>query len=407
MRFFRLSLLTTFITTTVFSHAALAAAFQLYELGTPIIGTAGVGQAAVAEDASTAYFNPAGMALLKTSNVMVGSQLLLSYANFSRNTSATTILGNNGGNAAGLTPGVDLYYAYSYSPNLKFGISLTSPYGGMLNYNDGWVGRFVVQGVTFYTLNLNPSIAYRINDKVSIGGGLSLEYMNLQETVALPIPITPLVDGQAKVNLDSWAPGFNLGVMFTPRESTKIGIAYRSKITHDLHGSTTFLRITSTPNTSSQMVMPQNIIMSLAQDIKQFTLLGEVGWANWATMRDTTLTVDGFSAVTPRDWNNTYRIGLGGQYKINPLFLVQAGASFDSSPTNSSHRLPDLPMDRQVRLGIGLMYTLIKQVTLGASYEYMNLGHANINNFSSNGALVGSYSRNYANTMQISLNVET
>lgn len=403
MRHFRLSLLTTLIGTFVLSNAVFAAAFQLYELGTPIVGTAAVGQAAVAEDASISYFNPAGMELLQRSQFMLGSQLLLPYTNFSKN-SSTTISGNNGGNAAALTPGMNLYYVYSYSPRLKLGISFTSPYGGSLSYNDGWVGRYVVQDATFYTINLNPSIAYRFNDWAAVGVGASLEYMNLQETVALPI--IKLIDGQAKISVANYAPGFNLGVMFTPYQSTKIGVAYRSQVNHHLHGNTTFLRINANPTTSTRMVMPQNAILSLAQDFNQFTLLGELGWSNWSSMHDTILTVANFSAVTPLNWNNTYRVGMGLQYRFDPCFLIQAGASYDSSPTSSSHRLPDLPMDRQIRVGAGVIYKIIQHVALGASYEYWNLGNANINNASSDGVLSGSYSRNYANTFQVSMNVE-
>ncbi len=339
MKRFRLSLLCGLIcTTSFFSHTSFAAAFQLYELGTPIIGTAGVGQAAVAEDASTAYFNPAGMGLLKTSQFMLSGQMLVSYVNFSQDKAATTIRGDNGGNAGLLTPGMDLYYVYSHSPKLKLGVSVAAPYGGSLNYTDGWVGRFVVQDVTFYAVDLNPSIAYRINRCLSIGAGATLEYINLQQTVALPI--TRFIDGQAKISVANFAPGFNLGAMFTPYESTKIGIAFRSQIVHKLHGNTTFLRINANPNTSTKMVMPPNVILSLSQDVtNHLTLLGELGWAKWSSMRDSILTVANFSSFTPLDWHNTYRVGLAGQYKFNPCFLFQMGASYDSSPTSSSRRI--------------------------------------------------------------------
>jgi long-chain fatty acid transport protein len=403
MRHHRLLLLTFFLSSTFFSNAANAAAFQLYELGTPIVGTAGVGQAVITDDASTAYLNPAGMAFLPTSEYMLGSQIILPYVNFSKN-SSTTISGDNGGNAGILVPGMSMYFAQSYSPSLKFGISLTSPYGGSVNYNDGWVGRYVVQDATFYTINVNPSVAYRFNDCFAVGAGVSLEYMNLHQTTALPV--IPIVDGQVNVKADDFAPGFNLGVMFTPHPSTKMGVAYRSQITHNLHGGATFLKINATPNVSTKMVMPQNVIASIAQDLSnRFTLLAELGWSHWSSMQDTILTVQNFSAITPRNWNDTYRIGLGGQFKVTPNLILQAGASYDSSPANSTDRLPDLPMDRQIRVGAGVIYSIKKAVKLSFSYEYWNLGNAAINDTSSNGTLSGSYSRNYTNTVQASINV--
>jgi long-chain fatty acid transport protein len=123
-------------------------------------------------------------------------------------------------------------------------------------------------------------------------------------------------------------------------------------------------------------------------------------------MKNTVLDVSSYSLTVPLEWNNTYRIGLGGQYHVTPAFLVQAGGSFDSSPTNASHRLPNLPMDRQIRLGLGVVYDVIKAAQLGFSYEYLNLGNANVNHNTPIGNLVGSYSRNYANVFQISANVD-
>lgn len=405
MKRLRLSLLFSLLCFSTYSTNATAAAFQLYELGTPIIGTAGVGQA-VTNDASSAYFNPASMTLLPDTQFMLGSQMLLPYFNFSKDDS-TTIHGNNGGNAGSLIPGMSLYYAYSLAPNIKLGVSVTSPFGGEMTYEDRWVGRFYVQQVTFYTINLNPSIAWQINDWAAIGAGVSAEYLNLQETVALPIPVITLIEGQAKVSLANIAPGFNIGLLFTPYKSTQIGIAYRSQIVHHLSGSTTISGFSANPSTTTKLVNPSELIISARQGIgSRFKLLAEAGWANWSTMRDAILTVDGYSATIPQNWGNTFRVGLGGQFQATCNLLLQLGASFDSSPTVSSKRLPDLPMDKQLRIGGGLIYRIIQPVALGVSYEYINFGRASINNTSSNGVISGYYSRNYADVLQISLNVD-
>ncbi len=374
MKCIRLFCLTSSISLYLFTQAAFPAAFQFYELGTPIIGTAGVGQAAIAEDASTSNFNPAGKTQLQESQFMLGSQVVFPYTHFSIG-SQNTISGNNGGNAASLTPGADFYYIYSVTPTFKFGVSLTTPYAGVLNYNDGWVGRYIVQGTDFYTLNLNPAIAYNINHYVSIGAGVSIEYANLNQTVALPL--LPAIDGQANVKASHFSPGFNLGVLFTPTENTKVGIAYRSQISHSL----------------DQIVTPH------------FTLLGEVGWSNWSSMQNSVVKIDGYSTTTVLNWNNTYRLGLGGQYRATPAIILQAGIGYDSSPTTSSRRTPDLPMDRQMRIGAGIIYAVMQAIKLGFSYEYINFGHANINNMSTNGMLGGAYSTNYANVFQASINV--
>jgi long-chain fatty acid transport protein len=409
MRYSRLASLCTLLSPLFFCQTAFAAAFQFYELGTPSDGTAGVGQA-VLSDASTAYFNPAGMARLSSSQYMLGAQAILPYINFSKST-RTTIAGDNGGNAGTLTPGLDLYYVYSFSPKWKFGVSFTAPYGGSLNYNDGWVGRYSVQYLMFYALNLNPAISYTINDWAAVGAGASVEYAYLQQTIALPLPVgvpfRHLIDGQVNLKTYSFAPGVNVGVYLTPTASTKIGVTYRSRITHHLRGTITFLRLGVTPSATTSMVMPQNVIVSASQDVtNQFTLLGEAGWAAWSSMKDTVVNVAGFSATTPLNWHDTYRVGVAGQYKPLSELVLQAGASFDSSPTSSSLRTTNLPMDNQLRLGAGLTYALRPSAKIGFSYEYIYFGNANINNNSTNGMLVGSYSRNYANVVQASINVD-
>lgn len=402
MKCHRLSLI---LVGTFCSSLSYAAAFQSYELGTPIIGTAGVGQAAIASDASTAYFNPAGMAALLSSEVMLGSNIIVTNEHFQKNEN-NTITGNNGGNAGALIPGVGGYFVYSYSPALKFGLSLTSPYGGMLNYNIHWVGRYNVQQLTMLTMNLNPSVAYQVNPWISIGGGLAIEYAYLNQSLALRI--IPEIDGQANIKVDNTAPGFNLGVLLTPYQATKIGIAYRSQIVHHLSGDIDFLNFSITPNASTKMVMPSNVIASLAQRLtNQFTVLGDLGWSNWSSMRNTIVHVAGYSATTPQHWHDTYRLGLGGQYEFtsHPL-IVQAGVSYDSSPTSSTRRLPDLPMDRQIRVGAGIEYALVRAVMLGVSYEYINFGNASIDNVSRAGVLSGKYPTNFANVFQLSLNVQ-
>jgi len=395
----------------LFTQSTYAAAFQFYELGAPSNGTANVGQAAIASDASTAYFNPAGMAHLPDSEFMLGAQSILTYTNFSPN-STNTITGGNGGNAGGLIPGSDAYFVYNYSPQLKVGASLTTPYGGSLNYNNFWVGRYYVQQMQFYTLNLNPAIAYQVNPWLAVGAGLAIEYANLYQTVAIPIGVLlgglglGGFDGQATVKADNTSPGFNLGVLMTPQDSTRIGVAYRSQIVHNLRGNVSFINIGITPEASTRLVMPANIIASLSQALThQFTFLAELGWANWSTMTDSIIDVEGLEVVNRMNWHDTYRVGLGGQYQWNTALQVQAGASYDSSPTNSNRRLPDLPMDRQFRFGLGINYALLRAVHLGLSYEYINLGPASIYNVSDNGVFSGSYARDYANVVQVSLNV--
>jgi long-chain fatty acid transport protein len=384
-----------------------AAAFQLYELGTPIMGTAAVGQAAAITDASTAYFNPAAMTLLPTSEFMLGGQLIVPQIHFQAN-SANTIAGNNGGGAGLLATGIGTFYVRKFSPNLYLGASFSLPAVGVLDYNDGWVGRYAVQNVSFLAMGFNPVIAYKVNDNFSIGGGVTIYYSQLDETIAIPFP-PPLADGQIEADsLNDVATQFNMGFLITlPKSQTRIGVAYRSKVTFNLQGTTRFLRLPVTPTISSQIILPHNVIVSLYQPItNKFAIVADGGWAKWSDMQSTPIQIGGLVSVAiPRNWKNTWRAGIGGQYYLTHALMVQSGVSFDSSPTNAMFRLPDLPMDKQLRIATGLVLHVNDKISLASSYEYADFGKAAINDVRAfPGTLAGNYSVNRNHFIQISIN---
>lgn len=388
---------------------AFAAAFQLYELGSPIIGTAGVGQAAGTGDASTAYFNPAGMTELSHSELMLGAQTAVPKIEFDVG-SSNTISGNNGGSAGLLSPGYSTFLAYKYSPQLYFGAVVGVPAVGILDYSDGWVGRYVVQNLNFIALGFNPSVAYKVNDWLSVGGGFTVYYAKLDQTLAIPLP-GAIPDGQIEADsLDDLATQFNMGVLVKiPSSKTTIGLAYRSETTFNLKGSTRFLRLAAMPSLASQIKLPQNVIVSISQPVSEkITLLAEGGWANWSVMKATPLQIGGLPGFAiPRNWKDTWRAGLGGQYQVTPALMLQAGISYDSSPTEARFRLPDLPMDEQIRLGTGIVYQVNDIFSVAGSYEYLNLGKAAINNRQTfPGNLVGEYSKNRMQFLQISINAK-
>lgn len=385
-------------------NSAYAGGFQSFEFGTPTLGRAAVGQSVV-EDASASYLNSAAMSQIECSEVMLGSELVITKSRF-RPSSLNTFSGNEGGNAGMILPGLGIFSVFSVSPDLKLGLSLASPFAGGLNYNNGWVGRYFVQTTSLLTLDLNPSFSYAINDWLSFGAGAIIEYAKLNQTIGIPaLSSTLLLDGQADLRLQHYAPGFNLGLLFTPSCDTKIGIAYRSHINHTLKGNTTFLNLGFTPISSAVLKLPQGIIASLSQNItKDLTALAELGWTNWQVFKSTIVTIQNITLTIPRKWKDTYRFGLGLQQKLNSHFLLQLGASYDTSPTNSVDRLPDLPMDKQLRLGTGIIYTSCDAVTLSLNYEYLKFGKAKIHKVTRLGTLSGHYPKNFGHFLGLSIN---
>jgi long-chain fatty acid transport protein len=153
---------------------AVAGGLGLYEVGSPDLGTASAGRAALAADASTAWGNPAGMTRLDGAHVLFGLQPIIVTSEFDPG-SQTTTPGTDGGNAGGFVPAGGLYGVYSILPELKVGASLNSYVGGSLNYDDDWVGRYYTTEAEILTFNLNPVIAYRVLPWLSLGAGFSVQ----------------------------------------------------------------------------------------------------------------------------------------------------------------------------------------------------------------------------------------
>ncbi len=157
---------------------SIAGGLYINEFGTPSMGTAGAGANAVASDASTSFHNPAGMTRIKGKEVMGTGGLLYATVKFDAD-SDTPISGGNGGDAGGPAPIVGGFYVHSLSDKWKLGANLITITGAVLDYDDDWTGRYLNTDVTLLTVTFFPSLAYRVNDWLSLGGGPQIMYADL------------------------------------------------------------------------------------------------------------------------------------------------------------------------------------------------------------------------------------
>ncbi|HYL18911.1 MAG TPA: outer membrane protein transport protein, partial [Burkholderiales bacterium] len=165
---------------------ASAAGFALIEQSPSQVGNAFAGGAASAEDASTIYFNPAGMTQLSGKQIVVGVHGIKPSAEFNNSGShlnapltAFPLTGGTGGDAGSWAAVPNVYASWQLSPQWFIGLGINSPFGLSTDYDSNWVGRY--QGITsdLMTVNINPSIAYKINDKISVGAGVSAQYIDV------------------------------------------------------------------------------------------------------------------------------------------------------------------------------------------------------------------------------------
>ena len=359
-----------------------------YEVGTPNVAEAYAGQAAVARDASTAFLNPAGMTRLKGTHMLMGSEIALLSSGFTPD-GFNTVKGVPGWRVGGpmFIPGG--YFVGGKGDKLRFGFSFNSPFAIKVDYEPTWVGRYLTSYVSFVTLEARPSVAYRVNNWLSLGFALSMTRGALRHKQAVANILDPgFSDGLVDVNLHDWGVGTNYSVLLEPSGRTRIGMTYRSQIKLKLEGKVSVSNIgpnlgaylASAPRSDTHFYLPQGANVSLYHEVSgKLALLADAGYTNWSVFgRTETKAANGAVLVTDRNWRDTFRVGLGMRCKLSDRATFQAGTSYDTSPVCHWNRTPDAPMDRELRYATGMLYNWKPTVTLGMAFEYKDMGPARI-----------------------------
>ncbi len=373
------------ITTT-----ALAGGLYLSEFGTPSMGTAGAGSQAVASDASTAWHTPAGMTRLKGKQLMLSGGALLATVKFDKD-SDTPIDGGNGGEAGSAAPVLGQFYAHSLTDRLKLGASIMTITGTVLDYNDDWTGRYLNIETKLLTVTFNPTLAYRVTDWLSIGGGPQIMYADFEIKAKAP---PPNGTGEVKIDGDDLAYGYNVSGLFELSEKTRFGIYYQSEIEPEFSGDLKFKGQASSANTSTdtEITLAQFIRTSIYHELNdRWALLGTVGWEDWSAFDNINITTSQGTQRVPRNWDDTYKFSAGVHFRPVDQWLLQLGFSYDTSPVDADDRAPDMPIDRQIRYATGVQYQWSEDVSLGGQFVYADYGDARIRN----DLLKGDYERNH------------
>ena len=378
---------------TLSMTTAQAAGLWLYEQGTPDVGTANAGMAARAEDAATAFANPAGMTRLKESQAMVGIQPI--YGDFKFDTDASTFGGGDGGNAVGWVPSGGLFYVHSLSSDLKLGISAGSYLGLGVDFDDDWAGRYYVTKSELITAFTKASVGYRINDWLSVGAAAGLVYGKLDYEAAINNVLDARPDGRLKFDDKDTTGNYNLGLLIEPRAGTRIGLTYITKVDLEFRDDNKFtgtgpllnaaLQLTGLQGSTSQLdyTLPKQLMLSGYHELSDdLAIMANIGWQNWSEFGQVGVSLGGPNArslETDANFSDTWHYALGTLYRLDSVWAVSAGFAYDSSPVSNADRTIAMALDRQYRYAVGLQYILRSNLTLGAAYEYMDAGDAPVN----------------------------
>lgn len=367
------------------SQSVHASGLQLIEQSASGLGNAFAGQAAAAENASTVFFNPSGMTYLpgrQISGTLHGIHPGIKFSDNGGSRSPAGIAapggGGNGGDAGGWNWIPNLSLTWQLTPRLWAGIGISAPFGLKTHYDADFIGRFQSRKAEVMTIDVNPSVAYKLNDVVSLGAGVSYQ----RAKVAIERSFFAGVELPQTVALDDHAWGWNIGAMFNLGPATRLGLSYRSAIDYTLGGTVAIAGVGSA-GAAAEFSLPATTSVGLFHQINdRWQLLGDVTWTQWSKLQNAhlILTSNGLGAMPAGavvdtldfQFRNSYRAGLGVNYQWSSDLTLRFGVAYDKTPVpDSTHRLPLLPDSSRKWTAIGAKYQLSRAGVLDVGYAHL------------------------------------
>jgi len=380
------------------ASGAVAGGFAIGTQSGSGTGNAFAGGAAAADDASVAWFNPALMTLLPGKQVAAALHVLKPSFKYSDRGSTGAFMsppasssdGDDGGDWAYVP---NAFFTMAINPRWSFGLALNVPFGLKTEYDTPWRGQLTAIKSEIKSVNLNPSVAYKVSDTVSIGGGLSVQYLDAKLTSATPVPAL----GNAELKADDTGYGFNIGIMIQALPNLRFGAQYRSKIKYELEGTQKFggaAASIANADIKADLDVPESASLSVFHVLSpKWELMADITWTGWSSLQN--LTVIRTSAVTfpfpggggvgstaaslDFKWDDTWRHSVGANYKWSDQTKIRFGVAFDQTPTNDTFRTPRLPDEDRTWVALGVQYKPSKSGILDVGYAHEFIKDAKVN----------------------------
>jgi long-chain fatty acid transport protein len=433
------------------------------------MGNAYAGGGAVAEDASTVWFNPASISRLD-SQMQASGHVILPTFDYTDD-GAIQVL--TSGAAGPLLPGApttasgdknavvpNLYYIRRFNDRLTFGLAVNAPFGLVTKYQGEWKGRYQTIKSEIINLNVNPALSFKANKQLSFGAGISLNYIDAEFTQAVdttaaclsgaaPLgpaalatcvgfdPTNPTLgagqgtnDGSVKQDGDDLSFGFNLGMFYEWSENTRFSLAYRSQINHKLDGDAQFT-LPGTISSANPLIeggvrarlansglevgasLPDSFSLSAYHRFHpKFALMGDATWTSWSDIPELRFVYDnpatlGGSAAEELRWDDAWRLGLGAHYYHNDRLTLRTGIAYDQAPVSDpTLRTPRLPDNDRLWVSFGASYRFRDKLSADFGYSHLFISDTNIARVGSSGSVLnGSYDSD-VNILSVQVNYE-
>lgn len=385
---------------------AFGAGFALIEQSASGMGAAFAGAGAVAEDASTIFFNPAGMSFLDGRQAVLAVHWIAPKASFSNGDSRAANGAPLTGPDATSDVGAAVPNLYAMTPideKWTVGVGINAPFGLETDYPEDWIGRYHAVNSDVRTINLNPSASYRVNDRLALGFGINAQYIDVNLSSAVDfgsvIGLAPQnLDGLARIEGDNWAWGWNAGLMYAMSPQTRVGLAYRSTVTQDVSGDAEFdfpndlvgTLVTSmgmfTPTgAGAEVTLPATASANIYHEVTpRLALMADATWTGWGVFDELRIEYENPNqpdSVTTENWDNNWRFGVGARYQLNDKVALRAGVALDQTPIpDAEHRTPRIPGNDRTWAAFGFSYDVTPNVTVDAGYAHLFVSSTDIHN---------------------------
>ncbi len=357
------------------SSSAMAAGYQLSEYSATGLGRAFAGAGIVGDDYSAIGYNPAGMAVNEKSGMQIGA----TYVGIRSSVSGSDTFDMNLSNPATALTGYtrsgtaspyivrvlpEMFGQYKLNERATIGFGVYTPFGLATDYKNLWFGNSHALRSEIVGYNFSPSFSYKLLDQLTVAASLNVQYASAKisnkiqkEGSTLPIPglpAGPIYMGdasQANLEGDDWGVGYTVGVMFEPVKNTRLGVSYRSKVSHKLKGQ---IDINGLPlgngekSISAKITTPEMLwITGYHQLTDKIGLSATARWTKWNRFKNLDIYEKAGPAVskTEENWENTWFYALGMDYALTDKLTFRIGGAYDEpavkSPENRTARIPD------------------------------------------------------------------
>ncbi len=331
--------------------------------------------------ASSIHFNPGALSLMeKTYDFTLGGNFVLSDITFSKQNSMYQAETNN-------PTGTPFYFygAVRLTDRLAAGLGVNTPFGNSLAWNKDWDGRYLIQDISLKAIVVQPTLSFKISDKLGFGVGAMIVFGGVDLNKALPLMGQDGEEAHVNINGSTTAFGFNAGLYFQASDALSFGLDYRSKVSMKMEGGDAKFSVPSSlaaafpANTKfdAELPLPANLTFGAGLKVNEkFTLAVDLQYVFWDAYQELVFDFEPNTpqledSKNPRNYENTLIYRLGAEYVVSKKLIVRAGAYYDETPIPDDFVNPETPGMNKIGVSGGASYMLTNNWSLDASILYI------------------------------------